>query len=88
MPTKERQEYMLTKLNYAVITWWFAENIGALYIYIATDDLQLLYVGLLHAGVFNSAYGPGYRRDGSAHGGGIALGHEPQTIDIPETWNF
>ncbi|XP_041003607.1 membrane protein PM19L-like [Juglans microcarpa x Juglans regia] len=46
--------------------------------------IQLLYVGLLHAAVFNSTYGPGYRRDGNGHGGGIAMGHEPQKTDTPE----
>ncbi|KAL4652122.1 hypothetical protein ACB092_01G210300 [Castanea dentata] len=49
---------------------------------------QLLYVGVLHAGVFDNSYGPGYRSydvDNDHAGGGAAMGHEPQnpgTSDI------
>ncbi|XP_065631780.1 membrane protein PM19L-like [Quercus suber] len=42
---------------------------------------QLLYMGVLHAGVFDNSYGPGYRcydADNDHAGGGTAMGHEPQ----------
>ncbi|XP_062150551.1 membrane protein PM19L-like [Alnus glutinosa] len=42
---------------------------------------QLLYVGILHAGVFDGRYGPGYRSYGADDAGGVAMGHEPQTTD-------
>ncbi|GMY24380.1 membrane protein PM19L-like [Fagus crenata] len=38
---------------------------------------QLLYLIVLHAGVFDNSYGPGYRSYANDHGGN-ATGHEPQ----------
>ncbi|KAK9272040.1 hypothetical protein L1049_002409 [Liquidambar formosana] len=47
-----------------------------MFIIIATLS-QFMYLGLLHAGVYNSRYGPGFRSHGSSDYGGIAMGHEP-----------
>ncbi|GLU10813.1 hypothetical protein SLE2022_275940 [Rubroshorea leprosula] len=45
---------------------------------------QLLYLGVSHAGMFDSGSGPGYRN--SHNSGGIAMGHEThKSDDITET---
>lgn len=48
---------------------------------------QLLYVGILHVGVFDSSYGPGYRSSDHDHdhGRGTVGAQEPPKTQIPET---
>lgn len=43
---------------------------------------QLLYVLLLHAGMFSSKYGPGYRDPDYGMGGGAGPGAEPKGTRI------
>lgn len=39
---------------------------------------QLLYILLLHAGIFSREYGPGYRETDYGMGGGTAAGEVPK----------
>ncbi|KAF8399154.1 hypothetical protein HHK36_015019 [Tetracentron sinense] len=41
---------------------------------------QLIYLGLLHAGIYNSRFGPGYRRWGTEYG---SKGQEPRKTSTP-----
>ena len=49
-------------------------------------------MGVLHAGVFDNSYGPGYRSydvDNDHAGGGTAMGHEPQNPGTSDViWNI